>query len=69
MVAAGAAAIRVPCSEAAVMPCGTATSPEVGPVVAPAGATADSRTIEPAVPAAIKVPTLSRPGQFAGFKV
>src|ERR1700722_18462293 len=72
LVEAGAAEIRVPCSEAAVMPCGTTTSPELGPlgpVTAPAGATAESRTMEPAVPAAIKVPALRRRDQFAGFKV
>src|SRR5271170_8447093 len=68
-VAAGAAEIRVPCSEAAVTPCGTATFPELGPVAAPAGATADSMTMDPAVPAASKVPALSRLDQFAGFKV
>ena len=61
-VAAGAAEIHVPCSEAAVTPCGTATIPELGPEVAPAGATAESTTMEPAVPAAIKVPALQAPG-------
>jgi hypothetical protein len=70
LLAAGADDIRVPCSDAAVTPCGTATSPELGPVAAPAGpATADEMITDPAAPAAIKVPTQSRLDQCADVKV
>ncbi len=70
MVSEGAAEIRLPRSEAAVMPCFTTTFPGLGPVAAaPAGATADSVTMDPAVPAAISAPALSRRDQIAGFKV
>jgi hypothetical protein len=68
LVVPAAAEIRVPCNEAAVMPCRTATF--LGPefVAAPAEGTTDKTTMDPAVPAAIKAPALSRLGQFAGFK-
>jgi hypothetical protein len=70
LVVDAAAEIRAPCSEVAVMPCLTTTFPGFGAVVAaPAGATAESMTMDPAVPAAISAPAPSRLDQIAGFKV
>ena len=68
-VVAAAAEIQLPCSDAAVMPCRTATLFDPGPVAAPAVGAADKMTMDPAVPAAIKVPALSRVRQLPRFKV